>query len=92
MHAILTAAVKRATKREISGKDVTPFILDHIRRTTGGTSVEANKALVLSNAKQAAKMAVELAKLELSVFHRPRNYGLGLLNSSFLAPPEILYQ
>lgn len=67
MHAILTAAVKSATKKEITGKNVTPFILEHIRRTTKGASVEANKALVLNNAKKAAKMAVELAKLESSV-------------------------
>lgn len=83
MHSILTGAVKRATKREITGKNVTPFILDHIRRTTGGASVEANKALVLNNAKQAARMAVELAKLESSVFPYPVICGLRLLNSSF---------
>lgn len=83
MHSILTAAVKRATKREITGKNVTPFILDHIRRATGGSSVDANKALVLNNAKQAARMAVELAKLESSVFPCPVIVDYAYLTAAF---------
>jgi pseudouridine-5'-phosphate glycosidase len=41
----------------VSGKDITPFLLDHLQRETGGASLEANVRLVLRNATLAAQIA-----------------------------------
>jgi pseudouridine-5'-phosphate glycosidase len=45
----------------VHGKDVTPFLLDHLARETGGASLDANVRLVVSNARLAAEIAGELA-------------------------------
>jgi pseudouridine-5'-phosphate glycosidase len=42
----------------VYGKDVTPFLLDFFHRETDGASLSANVALVLSNARLAAEIAV----------------------------------
>jgi pseudouridine-5'-phosphate glycosidase len=41
----------------VTGKDITPFLLDHLQRETGGASLEANVRLVLRNATLAAQIA-----------------------------------
>jgi pseudouridine-5'-phosphate glycosidase len=48
------AAAKEAG---VSGKDITPFLLDHLQRETGGASLEANVRLVVRNAALAARIA-----------------------------------
>ncbi|KAA2254926.1 pseudouridine-5'-phosphate glycosidase [Solihabitans fulvus] len=47
----------------VHGKDVTPVLLEHFHSGSGGASLDANEALVLSNAKLAAESAVALAGL-----------------------------
>ncbi|MEW6045437.1 MAG: pseudouridine-5'-phosphate glycosidase [Bacillota bacterium] len=54
-------ARKTAAERGIRGQEVTPFILEQIRRLTGGRSLEANVELVVSNAALAARIAVRMA-------------------------------
>lgn len=46
---------------EVSGRDVTPYLLDRMRALTGGASVRTNEALLLNNARVAADLAVALA-------------------------------
>jgi pseudouridylate synthase len=46
-----------AKEAGVSGKDITPFLLDHLQRETGGASLEANVRLVLRNASLAARIA-----------------------------------
>lgn len=46
---------------EVSGRDVTPSLLDRMRTLTGGASVKTNEALLLNNARVAADLAVALA-------------------------------
>ena len=41
----------------VSGKDVTPVLLEHFHRASGGASLRANLALVLANARLAAEVA-----------------------------------
>jgi pseudouridine-5'-phosphate glycosidase len=53
----IAAALREATARGIVGKDVTPFLLAHIRDLTQGESQRANVALVLNNARLAGKIA-----------------------------------
>jgi pseudouridine-5'-phosphate glycosidase len=58
----LAAALGEAAARGVTGKDVTPFLLEAMRQATGGRSLGANIALVLNNAAVGAAIAVELAK------------------------------
>ncbi len=61
--AAIEGALEAAATAGIKGKDVTPFLLAKVKELTGGESLEANIALVLSNAGLAARIAVEYAKL-----------------------------
>lgn len=56
-------AIEEANKNNVKGKEVTPFLLAKVKELTGGESLEANIALVKNNAALAAKIAVELSKL-----------------------------
>jgi pseudouridylate synthase len=58
---VLAAALAAAETQGVRGKDVTPFLLDFFHRETHGASVAANVALVLSNARLAAEVAVAYA-------------------------------
>jgi pseudouridine-5'-phosphate glycosidase len=59
--AHIEAAVAAATAANVSGKEVTPFLLDRLLALTGGASLTTNIALIKSNARLAAAIAVELA-------------------------------
>lgn len=58
---VLADGLAAAERQDVRGKDVTPFLLDHLARETGGASLEANVRLVLRNARLAAELATELA-------------------------------
>jgi pseudouridine-5'-phosphate glycosidase len=58
---VLTEGFAAAEAAGVSGKDVTPFLLDHLARETDGASLEANVRLVVRNARLAAEIAVQLA-------------------------------
>jgi pseudouridylate synthase len=58
---VLAEGFAAAERAGISGKEVTPFLLDFLSRETGGESLEANVRLVVRNAALAARIAVELA-------------------------------
>lgn len=50
-------ALAEAAAQGIAAKEVTPFLLDRITALTGGRSLAANIALVMSNARLAARIA-----------------------------------
>ncbi len=54
-------ALEAAAKAGIKGKAVTPFLLDAVRRETGGKSLDLNVALLKNNAAVAAQIAVALS-------------------------------
>jgi pseudouridine-5'-phosphate glycosidase len=58
----IEAALREAAAAGISGKAVTPFLLDAVFRSTGGRSLTTNIALVKNNARLAAEIAVALAE------------------------------
>jgi pseudouridine-5'-phosphate glycosidase len=58
----IESAVAEAASKGISGKDVTPFLLDAILKQTGGRSLKSNIALVRNNARLAGEIAVALAR------------------------------
>jgi len=54
-------AEERAEREGVRGKAVTPFLLSALAEETGGASLEANLALLESNAMLAAEVAVAFA-------------------------------
>lgn len=54
---VVEQALADATAKGIAAKDVTPFLLDRIYALTEGRSLVANTALVLNNARLAARIA-----------------------------------
>ena len=57
----IEAALAEAARTGIAAKEVTPFLLDRLFTLTGGRSLDANIALVLSNARLAAGIAQALS-------------------------------
>lgn len=55
----INAAQEAAEQQNIKGKDVTPFLLNHIANHTKGESLEANIALIVNNAKVGSEIAVD---------------------------------
>jgi pseudouridylate synthase len=51
-----------AKEQGVSGKAVTPYLLSRLAKETGGRTLAANRALVVSNAGVAARVAVALAE------------------------------
>src|SRR5690606_29973255 len=61
MERHIAKAQRRAEAEGITGKDVTPYLLERIYELTDGASLAANIALVKNNARLAAQIAVALA-------------------------------
>jgi pseudouridylate synthase len=61
MRPAIAAAVADAAAAGMSGKAVTPYLLDAILKKTGGRSLTANIALIRNNARLAAEIAVAMA-------------------------------
>ena len=57
----LKTAHARATRRGVSGGELTPFILDNLRQLSDGRTVDANRALAHANAALAGTIAVAIA-------------------------------
>jgi pseudouridine-5'-phosphate glycosidase len=58
---IIETAQANATRAGITGKGVTPYLLQRIFELTQGKSLEANIALVRNNARLASQIALELS-------------------------------
>lgn len=58
IEAVILQALNEAKENGITGKKVTPFLLDKVKQLTGGKSLQTNIALVKHNAEVAAKIAV----------------------------------
>jgi pseudouridine-5'-phosphate glycosidase len=62
MEIYIQQALKAADEKNISGKEVTPFLLKYIAEHTKGESLQANIALIKHNAKVGAEIAVEMSE------------------------------
>jgi pseudouridine-5'-phosphate glycosidase len=58
---LIDEALQAASAVGISGQAVTPYVVAHLHRASGGTTEAANKALVAQNARLAGEVAVALA-------------------------------
>lgn len=54
-------AIREARQRHVRGPEVTPFLLERVRRLTRGDSLRANLGLLLNNARLAAQIACILS-------------------------------
>ena len=54
---VLEEGLAEAQARGLRGKQVTPFLLDHMQQATGGASLEANIAVVTGNVRVAGRIA-----------------------------------
>lgn len=61
--AAIEQATREADERGIHGKAVTPFVLSRVVELTGGKSMEANRALLVNNARVGAQIAAALTDL-----------------------------
>ena len=55
---VLEEGLRLASARNVTGKDVTPFLLDHFHRATHGESLIVNERIIVRNAELAARIAV----------------------------------
>ena len=55
---VLVEGLKLADSKKITGKNVTPFLLDHFHRATHGQSLVVNTEIIVRNADLAARIAV----------------------------------
>jgi pseudouridylate synthase len=62
--SVIQSALKEAEENNISGKNVTPFMLGKVKELTEGKSLDANIALVKNNAVVGAKLAVSLHSMK----------------------------
>jgi pseudouridine-5'-phosphate glycosidase len=58
----LAEVLAEADRLAVTGRDVTPFMLERLRELTGGASVRANLVLLRHNARVAGALAVALAR------------------------------
>ncbi len=60
MERVIEEALQKCKDQNISGKRITPFLLDQVKTLTAGNSLEANIKLVLNNADLGSKIAAAL--------------------------------
>lgn len=63
INAFIDAALKDAEKNRIHGKEITPYLLSHIKEHTKGESLKANIRLVYHNAEVGAAIAKAYANI-----------------------------
>ena len=59
---VLLAALSAAAEAGVSGKDVTPFVLDYFHHNSDGESLRANEEIIIANATLAAQVAVAMTQ------------------------------
>ncbi len=63
LEKILSDALASAEKQNVTGKEITPFLLAQMSERSAGKTLAANIALLENNARIAAEVAVELSKI-----------------------------
>jgi len=57
-------ATQEADQQGITGKEITPFVLNRVKQLTDGQSMETNIALLVNNSLVAGQIAVELENMK----------------------------
>jgi pseudouridylate synthase len=58
IESLVVSALESADRAGVRGKSVTPFLLEEVGRMSGGKTLETNIALLVANARLAARIAV----------------------------------
>jgi pseudouridine-5'-phosphate glycosidase len=66
LESILSDSLGSAEKSGVGGKDLTPFLLSEMSRISEGRTLEANIALLESNARVAAEIAIALKQEQVN--------------------------
>jgi pseudouridine-5'-phosphate glycosidase len=66
LRRVIEAALEHAAARQVHGKELTPFLLASIRASLPGTTLAANCALLVANARLAGEIAVAISERALS--------------------------
>ena len=61
---LIEAALAAADAAGVTGQAVTPYVLTHLHRESGGRTEAANRALMAQNARLAGEVALEIAPAE----------------------------
>ncbi|HXF68619.1 MAG TPA: pseudouridine-5'-phosphate glycosidase [Thermoflexus sp.] len=64
LEELIQEALQEAERQGVKGWEVTPFLLARIAERTGGESVQVNRALLLENARIAARIARALVGVD----------------------------
>jgi pseudouridine-5'-phosphate glycosidase len=64
MEESLSEAISEAERRNVTGRELTPFLLSHLAARTDGATLRANVALLENNARVAAEIAREMMSAE----------------------------
>lgn len=62
LEQFLKTSLQKAVFSNITGKEITPFLLSEMSKQSGGKTLKANIELLKNNAEIAAKIAVEITK------------------------------
>jgi pseudouridylate synthase len=62
MRESLSEALSEAEARNVTGRELTPFLLSHMSQRSGGATLRANVALLENNARVAADIALGLVE------------------------------
>jgi pseudouridine-5'-phosphate glycosidase len=65
MDRTIQKALEECSEKGITGKRITPFLLDRIKELTEGRSLEANIRLVINNAEVGGEIAAALMNLQV---------------------------
>jgi pseudouridine-5'-phosphate glycosidase/pseudouridine kinase len=87
MEIVISAAVRECEELGVTGKDITPFLLQRVVAATKGRSLDANIGLIQDNARVGAKIAITLAALENPSSFQPAPTNMTLSQS---ARPETV--
>ena len=55
----IKASVKKASEYNISGKELTPFLINQVNKESNNLTLKANVSLIINNALLAGKLAKE---------------------------------
>ena len=64
LEAILNESLLEAERKQIAGREVTPFLLSRMQEQSEGATLRANIALLENNARVAAEIARAVSKVE----------------------------
>ncbi len=61
---LIDKAIEEAENKKISGKEVTPFLLEKLSQLSEGNTIKANKSLIYNNVNLASKISVHIKLLD----------------------------